>query len=291
VLGPGAVGRHVGCRGMGLQRLEALPLLDHDEAVGADLGLEAAHLGVDRRAVLDAALLRADRRDDRAELLQQRVALARLGGDVGEDVNHDGGSSDPIVRGTEYHVALLRRRHPGAERSTRSSRSLRFWPRMPPSIPLVRAITIERLPDLLDRMNVRLDVLMRRAGLPEVPFDQHGDFLPLREVLAVVEGAARATGIEHIGLLLATTGGLEKIGDYGRHMAEAPTLLEAIRRAARYISWHTLGARLALIAEGEGCVWRYSFPRTVRDHRQHGYPFSLVMMRDIVRLAVGLLWT
>jgi AraC-like DNA-binding protein len=164
-------------------------------------------------------------------------------------------------------------------------------PAAPPSIPLVRAITIERLPDLLDRMNVRLDVLMRRAGLPEVPFDQQGDFLPLREVLAVVEGAARATGIEHFGLLLATTGGLEKIGDYGRHMAEAPTLLEAIRRAARYISWHTLGSSLALTAEGEACVWRYSFPRTVRDYRQHGYPFALVVMRDLVRLAVGPYWT
>src|SRR5215470_8191221 len=92
----------------------------------------------------------------------------------------------------------------------------------PPSIPLVRAITIERLPDLLDRMNVRLDVLMRRAGLPEVPLDQQGDFLPLRGVLAIVEGAARATGIEHIGLLLANAGGLEAIGDYGRHIAEAP---------------------------------------------------------------------
>ena len=160
----------------------------------------------------------------------------------------------------------------------------------PPSIPLVRAITIERLPDLLDRMNVRLDVLMRRAGLPEVPLDQQGDFLPLREVLAVVEGAARATGIEHIGLLLATTGGLEAIGDYGRYIAEAPTLLEAIRRAARYISWHTLGSSLALTAEGAACVWRYSFPRTVKDHRQHGYPFALVVMRDIVRLAGGPLW-
>src|SRR5690242_6653409 len=160
----------------------------------------------------------------------------------------------------------------------------------PPAIPLVRAITIERLPDLLDRMNVRLDVLLRRAGLPEVPFDQQGDFLPLREVLAVVEGAARATGIEHIGLLLATTGGLEAIGDYGRYIAEAPTLLAAIRRAARYISWHTLGARLALTAERESCVWRYSLPRTVRDHRQHGYPFALVVMRDIVRQAGGPLW-
>src|SRR5215475_69794 len=108
-----------------------------------------------------------------------------------------------MARGTEYHVVPPPRRRRARERSTRSARSPRFRRPLkavplrmsvtPPTIPLVRAITIERLPDLLDRMNVRLDVLMRRAGLPEVPFDQQGDFLPLRGVLAIVEGAARAT--------------------------------------------------------------------------------------------------
>ena len=151
-------------------------------------------------------------------------------------------------------------------------------------------MTIERMPELLDRMNVRFEELLKQAGLPQVPLDQDTNFLPLCDVLAVIERAARATGIEHFALLLATAEGLDALGDYGRHIKAAPTLLEAIRRAGRYISWHTLGARLSLSLEGTACVWRYDLPPAVRDDRQHGYPFALVVMRDVVRLAAGPQW-
>jgi len=194
------------------------------------------------------------------ELLQQRIALARLGGDVGEDMNHDGGSlRSDRSRHRISRRAACPRRHPGAGALDPAPRDrLGFRPRMPPSIPLVRAITIERLPDLLDRMK-------RAARCPDAAGRAaRGAVRPARRLPAAARGPRRRRGRPRtrpgssiFGLLLATTGGLEKIGDYGRHMAEAPTLLEAIRRAARYISWHTLGSSLALTAEGEACVWRY----------------------------------
>jgi AraC-like DNA-binding protein len=159
-----------------------------------------------------------------------------------------------------------------------------------PYIPLVRAVTIERMPDLLERMNVRFEELLKQAGLPQVPLDRHANFLPLSNVLAVVDRAARATGIEHFALLLATAVGLDALGDYGRYIKAAPTLREAIRRAARYVSWHTLGARLSLASEGAVYVWRYDLSTAVRNDRQHAYPFALVMMRDVVRLAAGPHW-
>jgi len=159
-----------------------------------------------------------------------------------------------------------------------------------PYIPLVRAIAIERMPELLDRMNVRFEDLLRQAGIPQIPLDRHTNFLPLAGVLAVVDRAARATGIEHFALLLATVEGLDALGSYGRYIRGAPTLLEAIRRASRYVSWHTLGARLSLTAEGPACVWRYDLASAIRDGRNHAYPFALVLMRDVVRLAAGRYW-
>ncbi len=146
------------------------------------------------------------------------------------------------------------------------------------------------MPELLERMNVRFEDLLRRVGLPQIPLDHYEGLLPLRDVLAVVERAARATGIEHFGLLLASVAGLDALGDYGRYIKGAPTLLEAIRRASRYISWQTLGARLSLTTEGTACVWRYYLTPAVRADRQHAYLFALVQMRDIVRLAAGSHW-
>ena len=139
-------------------------------------------------------------------------------------------------------------------------------------------------------MNVRLEDLLRKAGLPQIRLDDQASFLPLRDVLALTEQAARVTGIKHFALMLASAEGLHALGDYGRYIKAAPSLLDAIRRAGRYISWHTLGASLSLRSEATMCVWRYDLPPAVHDLRQHGYPFALVVMREIVRLAAGRRW-
>jgi AraC-like DNA-binding protein len=159
-----------------------------------------------------------------------------------------------------------------------------------PYIPLVRAQTIEGLPALLEIMNVRFEDLLRRTGLPQIPLDHHADLLPMRDVLAIVECAARATGAQHFGVLLATLEGLEALGEYGRYIKAAPTLLEAIRRASRYISWQNLGVRLSMTTEAGACAWRYHLSPAIRADRQHAYLFALVIMRDVVRLAAGPDW-
>ena len=73
---------------MGLEMVHALPLFDDDESIGAELG-ERAAVGVDRGAVLDAAFLGVHRRHVGLEILEDLVALAGLGGDDGDDVDHD----------------------------------------------------------------------------------------------------------------------------------------------------------------------------------------------------------
>src|SRR4051794_5271331 len=89
VLGLRAIRLHVRRNGMGVEVVGALPLLQHHERVGAEPGLEASHtLGIHRRAVFDAAGLGMHRRHIGAERLQDFLALAGLGGDDGDDVDH-----------------------------------------------------------------------------------------------------------------------------------------------------------------------------------------------------------
>jgi hypothetical protein len=47
-------------------------------------------LGIDRGAILDAAPLREHVGNVGVEILQDRLALAGLGGDDGDDVDHSG---------------------------------------------------------------------------------------------------------------------------------------------------------------------------------------------------------
>ena len=85
------VGRHVRRGGVRLQRIHAFPLLDHHEGVRAVAwsGTER-RVGIDGGAVLDAALLGAHGRHVGAEVREDAVALAGLGGDDGDDVDHAG---------------------------------------------------------------------------------------------------------------------------------------------------------------------------------------------------------
>src|SRR5579863_3670545 len=66
---------------------EALPLLDDNKSIGSEFGAGAA-LGVDHRAVFDAPGFRVNRWHVGAESGQHLVALAGLGGDDGENVDH-----------------------------------------------------------------------------------------------------------------------------------------------------------------------------------------------------------
>src|SRR5258708_38939961 len=89
VLDARAESLHVRLGGVGFQGVDVGPLLDDDEGVGAVLRLEGrAGAGVDGGAVLDAALLRLHVRDVGANFFQHGVALAGLGGEDGDYVDH-----------------------------------------------------------------------------------------------------------------------------------------------------------------------------------------------------------
>jgi AraC-like DNA-binding protein len=159
-----------------------------------------------------------------------------------------------------------------------------------PHIPLVRAKTIEHLPEMLEGMNVRFEDLLKQTGLPDIPLDREDSFLPFREVLALIEAAARATQMEHFGLVLATIAGFDALGSYGLYIKRAPMLREAIRRADLYISWHSLGARLSLKCERSMLVWSYDLSPAAGAHQLHACLFALTLMRNVIRLAAGASW-
>jgi len=159
-------------------------------------------------------------------------------------------------------------------------------------IPLVRARAVEQMPVVFDRLNLRFAALRVQAGLPDIRLDRDETLLPLREVLGLIESAARKAGRETLAIdLHAAGGGLDALGPYARMIVRAPTLHEAIRRASMLISWHTLGATLRLERRGDTVVWRYDLLPSIREGRHHAQLFAGLMMRDLVRLYAGPRWT
>jgi hypothetical protein len=84
------IGGHVRCGGMRLERVGARPFLDCDESVRAEFRLESAEtLGIDRSTIFDAAVFCAHSRNIGTKIFEHRVALPWVGGDDGENMDHD----------------------------------------------------------------------------------------------------------------------------------------------------------------------------------------------------------
>jgi TPR repeat protein len=83
-----AVFLHVRRDRMRLEVIRTFPLLDHHERVRA-VGRGSHILDIDRRAIFDAAGLGEHGRPVRGEILQDGGALAGLGGDDGDDMDHE----------------------------------------------------------------------------------------------------------------------------------------------------------------------------------------------------------
>src|SRR5580700_345831 len=93
--------------GMGPERLRVRPGLDDGIGVGPHFRLEAAEVGViDDRLVFYAAALGAHRRNDIADRGQDLVASSGLGGEKGDDTDHEGLPLRSAGRGRNAEVGL-----------------------------------------------------------------------------------------------------------------------------------------------------------------------------------------
>ena len=161
----------------------------------------------------------------------------------------------------------------------------------PLAIPLLRTRTLEGVASLVESLGVPFETALRRGGLPNLPLDRQDGFLPFRDALAVVEAAARQTGVEHLGLRVSNAAGLDALGQHRGFVAAAASLLDGIDRAGRFATWNTLGAHLSLSREGSNLVWQFHLTPEIRENRRHAGLYALATMRDVVRLAVGRNWT
>lgn len=157
-------------------------------------------------------------------------------------------------------------------------------------IPIVQARTLECLAECLKGTDLKFDELCAQFGMPDVRLDRDDSFVPLREALMVEEEISKATGDAYLGLHLAERSGLGALGTHGRYVCAAATLGEAINRANSHVSDHILGARMWLMRAGPNVLWCYELTPSVVVGRQHSNLFSLVLMRDLVRLAIGKAW-
>jgi AraC-like DNA-binding protein len=157
-------------------------------------------------------------------------------------------------------------------------------------IPLTRTDALGSLQGLLQGSEASIGHLLSRAGLPDIPLGHGQDLIPVPAACALLDLAARYSGLSELGLDLAECGGLASLGAYGRHVERAENLLDAIGRMSRHAAWNLLGVETRLQLMGPSAVW-YCVPSPAAVVGRHqSAMLALGSMGEVVRLAAGPDW-
>ncbi|NIP95348.1 MAG: AraC family transcriptional regulator [Akkermansiaceae bacterium] len=153
---------------------------------------------------------------------------------------------------------------------------------------LVQASGLKPAVEALRRLGINADFYLERHGIPsdfiELPYAP----VPKRERLwAFLDDVEGLEGLDNLGFLIGDNMDLTEVGPFGRMIAQASTLLDAVRVLQHNISNFAQRNSIGITHEGD-TVWIFceSYKKTCRpaDH------LTLMFLVAVVRLAAGPNW-
>jgi len=162
------------------------------------------------------------------------------------------------------------------------------------AVPLVRAAAVAPLAGFLERAGAPMGRCLESVGLSPRLLEQPDVPLPFHLACAVVEEGARSIGMEDLGARVGAVTPVEALGAFGAHVARAPTLLEALRRASA-LRWELCSGQDLWIERDErdgSRMWiRLRSDRRIARGRSEIDPYGALLLVNLVRLAAGPGWT
>jgi AraC-like DNA-binding protein len=143
----------------------------------------------------------------------------------------------------------------------------------------------------LESEGVPTGAMLRACGLPADAAEAPDLLVAGRSVWAWTERAARAEGIEDLGMRAGRSAPVEEIGALGRAVEAAATLRGALDTFVRQVNRHSSHASFGWSAQAEHAwFWRRATPGSEIASGQTEQ-YVLMLMRQVVRLAAGPRWT
>ena len=152
------------------------------------------------------------------------------------------------------------------------------------AISMTSARGIGPLPALVDEMEGHRATqrLFVDVGLPLALIEEPGVMMPLRDLVALYERAARVTGNPLFGLD-AGRAMANDFGPWSDYARSAPTLGACLARASRGLAFHQSSTRLSLSLDGPQALYTYHVPvagpRARAQHVEHTLPALLSAFR------------
>jgi len=121
---------------------------------------------------------------------------------------------------------------------------------------LLRAAALEGFIPLMRELGIDGTALIVRAGLKADVLSTPDSTISYAAFLDVLAAAREASGLQHIGLLLADRQTLSILGPLGFAIAQAPDVRAAIGQLNEFIHLHSTGISVRLETDGTTAMWR-----------------------------------
>ncbi|WP_076866531.1 helix-turn-helix domain-containing protein [Bradyrhizobium mercantei] len=154
-----------------------------------------------------------------------------------------------------------------------------------------RASTLGPIAEVVTAAGGSIARVFRRADLPLGLLDAPDTLLPLRDHFRLLMVTSRELHDEVFAVRLGRQTSMSGLGIFGRWVAQAPTLLEAIHRAGTSLP-HMLqnATRLVVRRHGSEIHWAYELTEPARDGRLQNEMLAIWYMIAVVRHFAGACW-
>ena len=157
-------------------------------------------------------------------------------------------------------------------------------------VPLVHASALAPTVRFLTEIGTPVKSLLARVGLPVAALTEPDALIPMHQVCLLVETAAHAERLEHLGFLIGQRTPFSAMGSFGRLVAQCFSLHEALHTAVRIVSAYTSDGRLRLTVDGERIWVQHALDRRLECGWREVEQFTVMLVIQLVRLTSHRTW-
>jgi AraC-like DNA-binding protein len=158
------------------------------------------------------------------------------------------------------------------------------------AVPLIRVAVLQPFATFLDQIGAPTGRLLGQFNLSTALLTDLEQLVPLVQSAAFVEAAAKAEGLETLGLVVGQQTQALHLGMFGQLLCSSLTLYDLLITAERIIGMHNSGERVELVWRPDAVWLRNQLDALDRYPSAQAQQFSLMVYLNILRLALGPTW-
>lgn len=162
--------------------------------------------------------------------------------------------------------------------------------RRPAGCGLIRSASLHGYAELLRSLGHEPAAFVRAAGLSARLLDDPETLIPIHAVRALLEAAARATGVPDFGLRLAARRQLSHLGPISLVLREEPTPRQALDTLCRYLKLLSAGLFVRIEDAGCGVLVRQDLVPIAGLAVRQSMELSVGVMHRVLRELIGAPW-